>query len=78
MSNKKPFRFHWGHGIVLTFLAFAAFMSYFYLRMSNEKVELVSENYFEEGQKFDQIKRLKQDSIQRIKIRNDSLKRAQP
>jgi hypothetical protein len=46
--------------------------------MSNEKVELVSENYFEDGQNFDQTNRLKQDSIQRIKIRNDSLKRAQP
>lgn len=63
MSN-KPFKFHWGHGIILTFLAFAAFMSYFYVNMSKEKIDLVGDHYYEDGQKFEQKQRLLQQTNQ--------------
>lgn len=50
--SKKSFSFHWGHGIVLTFIAFAAFMTYFYVNMSRQKIDLVGDHYYEDGQKF--------------------------
>lgn len=50
--SKGSFKFHWGHGIVLTFISFAAFMSYFYVNMSKEKIDLVGDHYYEDGQKF--------------------------
>lgn len=62
--SKKPFTFHWGHGIVLTFIAFAAFMSYFYVNMSKEKIDLVGEQYYEDGQKFEQKQQMIQETNQ--------------
>jgi len=50
--SKKSFTFHWGHGIVLTFISFAAFMAYFYVQMSRQKIDLVGDHYYEDGQKF--------------------------
>ncbi len=50
--SKEKFTFHWGHGIVLTFILFAAFMAYFYVQMSSQKIDLVGDHYYEDGQKF--------------------------
>ncbi len=50
--SKGSFKFHWGHGIVLTFISFAAFMSYFYINMSKEKIDLVGDHYYEDGKNF--------------------------
>ncbi len=50
--SKEKFRFHWGHGIVLTFVLFAAFMAFFYVKMSQQKIDLVGDHYYEDGQKF--------------------------
>ena len=52
MNNNKPFKFHWGHGIILTFVLFGAFMAYFYIQMTHQVIELVGDNYYEDGQKF--------------------------
>lgn len=48
----NKFSFHWGHGIIVTFLLFGAFMAYFYLNMSKESIELVGKNYYADGQAF--------------------------
>lgn len=53
MSNNNTIKgFHWGHGIILTYIFFGAFMAYFYLHMSQEKIELVGENYYADGQAY--------------------------
>jgi hypothetical protein len=53
MSNNQINKgFHWGHGIILTFILFGAFMAYFYINMSHEKIELVGENYYADGQAY--------------------------
>jgi hypothetical protein len=48
----SKFSFNWGHGIVLTFIAFAGFMAYFYVNMSRQQIDLVGDHYYEDGQKF--------------------------
>ncbi len=50
--NQTKKGLHWGHGIILTFVFFAAFMAYFYVYMSQEKIELVGENYYADGQTY--------------------------
>lgn len=53
MSNIQQKKgFHWGHGIIVTFVLFGAFMAYFYINMSHEKIELVEENYYADGQAY--------------------------
>lgn len=52
LMNK--FSFNWGHGIILTFVLFGAFMAYFYVNMSKESIELVGKNYYADGQAFQQ------------------------
>ena len=44
--------FNWGHGIIVTFVLFGAFMAYFYIHMSKESIELVGKNYYADGQAF--------------------------
>jgi nitrogen fixation protein FixH len=46
------FNFNWGHGIIVTFVLFGAFMAYFYVNMSKESIELVGKNYYADGQAF--------------------------
>jgi len=46
--------FNWGHGIIVTFVLFGAFMAYFYVNMSKESIELVGKNYYADGQAFQQ------------------------
>jgi nitrogen fixation protein FixH len=46
--------FNWGHGIIVTFVLFGAFMAYFYIHMSKESIELVGKNYYADGQAFQQ------------------------
>lgn len=48
------YSFNWGHGIIVTFVLFAAFMAYFYVNMSKESIELVGKNYYADGQAFQQ------------------------
>ena len=48
------FSFNWGHGIIVTFILFGAFMAYFYVNMSKENIELVGKNYYADGQAFQQ------------------------
>ncbi len=48
------FSFNWGHGIIVTFVLFGAFMAYFYVNMSKENIELVGKNYYADGQAFQQ------------------------
>lgn len=48
----NKFSFNWGHGIVLTFVFFGAFMAYFYVNMSKENIELVGKNYYADGQEY--------------------------
>lgn len=48
----NKFSFNWGHGIVLTFIFFGAFMAYFYVNMSKENIELVGKNYYADGQEY--------------------------
>ena len=50
----NKFSFNWGHGIIVTFLLFGAFMAYFYVNMSKESIELVGKNYYADGQAFQQ------------------------
>lgn len=50
----NKFNFNWGHGIIVTFVLFGAFMAYFYVNMSKESVELVGKNYYADGQEFQQ------------------------
>ena len=52
MNNNKQFKFHWGHGIILTLIFFAGFMAYFYIHMTHEIVDLVGKTYYQEGQNF--------------------------
>lgn len=52
LMNK--FSFNWGHGIIVTFVLFGAFMAYFYVNMSKESIELVGKNYYADGQAFQQ------------------------
>lgn len=46
------YNFNWGHGIIVTFVLFGAFMAYFYVNMSKESIELVGKNYYADGQAF--------------------------
>lgn len=46
------YNFNWGHGIIVTFVLFGAFMAYFYINMSKESIELVGKNYYADGQAF--------------------------
>ena len=48
----NKFSFNWGHGIIVTFVLFGAFMAYFYVNMSKESIELVGKNYYADGQAF--------------------------
>jgi len=48
----NKFNFNWGHGIIVTFVLFGAFMAYFYFNMSKESIELVGKNYYADGQEF--------------------------
>lgn len=41
MNKSSSFQFHWGHGIVLSFVLFILFMAYFYVRMSRENLEII-------------------------------------
>ena len=50
----NKFNFNWGHGIIVTFVLFGAFMAYFYVNMSKESIELVGKNYYADGQEFQQ------------------------
>lgn len=50
----NKFNFNWGHGIMVTFVIFGAFMAYFYVNMSKESIELVDKNYYADGQAFQQ------------------------
>jgi nitrogen fixation protein FixH len=52
MNTNKPFKFHWGHGIILTFILFGGFMAYFYIHMTHENIDLVGKQYYQEGQNF--------------------------
>jgi len=52
MKNKTKKGFTWGHGIIVTFVLFGAFMAYFYIHMTGENIELVGKGYYEDGQKF--------------------------
>jgi nitrogen fixation protein FixH len=52
MNNKKQFEFHWGHGIMITFIFFGGFMAYFYINMTHENIDLVGKQYYQEGQNF--------------------------
>lgn len=52
MNNKKQFGFHWGHGIIITFIFFGGFMAYFYINMTHENIDLVGKQYYQEGQNF--------------------------
>jgi hypothetical protein len=64
MSNKQAKKgFHWGHGIIVTFVLFGAFMAYFYIHMSHEKIELVGENYYADGQAYQEKINLENQSI---------------
>lgn len=60
-SSKKGF--HWGHGIILTFVLFGAFMAYFYIHMTQQVIELVGDNYYEDGQKFQKKLDLKNQKV---------------
>ena len=48
----NKFNFNWGHGIIVTFVLFGAFMAYFYVNMSKESIELVGKDYYADGQEF--------------------------
>jgi nitrogen fixation protein FixH len=50
----NKFSFNWGHGIIVTFVLFGAFMAYFYVNMSKQSIELVGKNYYADGQAFQQ------------------------
>jgi nitrogen fixation protein FixH len=50
----NKFNFNWGHGIMVTFVLFGAFMAYFYINMSKESIDLVGKNYYADGQAFQQ------------------------
>jgi nitrogen fixation protein FixH len=52
MNNIKPFKFHWGYGIILTLIFFGGFMAYFYIHMTEEKIDLVGKTYYQDGQNF--------------------------
>lgn len=52
MNNKSKKGFTWGHGIIVTFILFGAFMAYFYIHMTRENIDLVGKGYYEDGQKF--------------------------
>ncbi len=52
MSDNQKKGFHWGHGIIVTFILFGAFMAFFYINMSHEKIELVGDNYYADGQAY--------------------------
>ncbi len=52
MKNNKPFKFHWGHGIMITFILFGGFMAYFFINMTHENIDLVGKQYYQDGQNF--------------------------
>lgn len=52
MNNSKQFKFHWEHGIIITFIFFGGFMAYFYINMTHENIDLVGKQYYQEGQNF--------------------------
>ena len=67
--------FHWGHGIIITFVLFGSFMAYFYINMSHEKIELVGENYYADGQAYQEKINLQNQSIpaeQQIQVKSIS------
>ncbi len=63
MNKSTNKGFHWGHGIIVTFVLFGAFMAYFYINMTQQVIELVGDNYYEDGQKFQQKIDLKNQRI---------------
>jgi nitrogen fixation protein FixH len=63
MNKSTNKGFHWGHGIIVTFVLFGAFMAYFYINMTQQVIELVGDNYYEDGQKFQQKIDLKNQKI---------------
>lgn len=72
-NNQQKKGFHWGHGIIVTFILFGAFMAYFYIHMSHEKIELVGENYYADGQAYQEKINQQNQSIpasQRIQIKS--------
>lgn len=74
MSNNQHKKgFHWGHGIMITFVLFGAFMAYFYINMSHEKIELVGENYYADGQAYQEKINLQNQAIptaQQIQVKS--------
>ena len=52
MSKIVKIRFHWGHAVILIFALFGAFMAYFYINMTQEKVDLVEKPNDTQGQAF--------------------------
>jgi nitrogen fixation protein FixH len=72
-NNQQKKGFHWGHGIIVTFILFGAFMAYFYIHMSHEKIELVGENYYADGQAYQEKINQQNQSIpasQQIQIKS--------
>lgn len=72
-NNQQKKGFHWGHGIIVTFILFGAFMAYFYLNMSHEKIELVGENYYADGQAYQEKINLQSQAIpvaQQIQVKS--------
>jgi nitrogen fixation protein FixH len=63
MNNSKTKGFHWGHGIILTFVLFGAFMAYFYFNMTHQVIELVGDHYYEDGKQFQKKIDLKNQRI---------------
>ena len=63
MNKSSGKGFHWGHGIILPFVHFGAFMAYFYIHMTHQVIELVGDNYYEDGQKFQKKINLKNQVI---------------
>ena len=61
--NQTKKGLHWGHGIIFTFMLFGAFMAYFYIHMSHEKIELVGENYYADGQAYQKKINLQNQAI---------------
>ena len=72
-NNQQKKGFHWGHGIIITFVLFGAFMAYFYINMSHEKIELVGENYYADGQAYQEKINLQNQAIpatQQIQVKS--------
>ncbi|GIV42377.1 MAG: hypothetical protein KatS3mg034_1687 [Vicingaceae bacterium] len=54
-------KIHWGHGIILSFVFFAAFILYMVVHMYQSKVELVDEDYYKLEIEYQKIIDLKQN-----------------